>query len=224
MSANPFRLAAWLGIAFLLAACDGGSAPTSANPVAFQLAAQSGRMGGAVELTSFRVVAGPAALGSGDQFGCVDCSGAEMNPAPELVTVPLDGSPVEFRTEQVSAGHYTAAEVELQTPNANLLAGIPGWPDSATVELAGRFNGAPFTLHLALAGTFRETLNPPVDVPAGSAPAPVAITVTLPVASWFVANGAPLDPNDGAQRVQIEQNARSTLQPSEPGSVAESMQ
>jgi hypothetical protein len=222
MNAYTLRLAAWLVTASLIAACDNGSAPASASPVAFHLAAQGGGTGGAVELTSFRVVVGPAALGSGDQFGCVDCTGAESSPAPELVSVPLDGSPVQFRTEQVTAGHYTAAEVEFQRPDPALLAGAPGWPSSATVELAGGFNGVPFTLQLPLLGSFRETLSPAVDVSAGSAPAPVAITVTLPVASWFVANGAPLDPNDAAQRAQIERNAQSALQPPESGSSAES--
>jgi hypothetical protein len=221
MNACTVHLAAWLGTASLVAACNSGSAPTSASPVAFHLAAQGGGTGGAVELTSFRVVVGPAALGSGDQFGCVDCTGDESSPPPQLVSVPLDGSPVQFRTEQVTAGHYTAAEVEFQQPDPGLLAGAPGWPSSATVELAGGFNGVPFTLHLPLLGSFRETLNPAVDVSADSAPPPVAITVTLPVASWFVSNGAPLDPNDATQRAQIEQNAQSALQPPEPAGVGE---
>ena len=44
-----------------------------------------------------------------------------------------------------------------------------------------------------------------------------SVVVTLPVGSWFTANGADLDPNDPAQRAQIEQNARLSLEPGDGG-------
>jgi hypothetical protein len=146
----------------------------------------------------------------------VDCQGGENSSAPTaLITVPTDGTPVSIATEQVSAGRYSSAEIELRTPDAGVTAGAPGWPAGATIEIGGTFNGTPFTLPLTLVGEFRETLSPPVEVAAGAAPAAVNVTITLPVSSWFVANGVPLDPNDPAQRAQILSKASLSVQPAD---------
>jgi hypothetical protein len=175
-----------------------------------------------VGVTSFRLVVGPAALGSGDQFGCVDCQGEDSgSDQPQLISVPTDGTPVSIATEQVSAGVYSAAEIELRTPDAGVTAAAPGWPAGATVEIAGTFNSVAFTLPLTLLGEFRETLNPPVEVGASAAPAPVSVTITLPVRDWFVSNGVALDPSDPAQRAQIENNARLSVHPPEGGQTGE---
>jgi hypothetical protein len=165
---------------------------------------------GTVEITGVRLVIGQAALGNGDQFGCVDCEGDQQdeNPAPAVVTVPVDGSPVSVAAERVAAGHYSAVEIELLTPPSALLAATPGWTTGATIEVRGRYNGTDFTLPLEIPGEFREALSPAIDVPAGGLAGPINVTITLPVASWFSSNGTPLDPNDAAARAQIAANAR----------------
>jgi hypothetical protein len=48
-------------------------------------------------------------------------------------------------------------------------------------------------------------------VPAAGLPAPINVTITLPVASWFAGNGTPLDPADAAARAQIASNARASI-------------
>jgi hypothetical protein len=205
-------------------ACNNGtSGPGTLGTVEFRLAASNAgpppAAPGPVVITSLRLVVGPAALGNGDQFGCVDCQGGgnETGAAPQLILVPTDGSPVSVATEQVQAGRYAAAEIELQHPDASITTADPAWPLDATIEVGGTVDSVPFTLHLALEGAFRETLNPPVDVTDAGTPGTMSVTVTLPVSSWFTANGTALDPNDPAQRAQIEQNARSALAPLEGG-------
>jgi hypothetical protein len=136
-----------------------------------------------------------------------------------LVSVPVDGTPVKVATEQVAAGHYAAAEIELVPPDSRILQSAPAWPVTATVEVSGLFNGAPFTLDLGVTGVFRQVLVPAVDVTSTSDS--LAVVVALPVASWFVDNGTTLDPNDPAQRARIELNARRSMQAVEPGSMAE---
>lgn len=206
-------------------ACNNSTSPKSMGPVNFRVSAaatSASARAAAVDVTSFRLVAGPAALGSGDQFGCVDCTGEDNgSDQPQLISVPTDGTPVSIKTEQVSAGVYSAAEIELKAPDAAVTASAPGWPAGATVEIAGTFNGVAFTLPLALLGEFRETLNPPVEVAAGLAPAPVSVTITLPVRDWFVSNGVALDPNDATQRTQIENNAKLSVHPSEGSETGE---
>jgi hypothetical protein len=210
-----------------LACNNSTSGPGTLRAVEFRMAASqagaSAMAAGPVEISSVRLVVGPAALGNGDQFGCADCQGGgnetgpEAGAAPQLIRVPTDGSPVSVATEQVQAGRYGSAEVELLHPDASITAVDPTWPSDATIEVGGSVNSVPFTLHLALEGAFRETLNPPVDVTDTGTPGTISVTVTLPVASWFMANGSPLDPNDPAQQAQIEQNARSALSPIEVG-------
>ncbi len=224
-NASPALLA--LVAAGSLACNNSTSGPGTLRAVDFRVAASqaaaSAAASGPVEITSLRLVVGPAALGNGDQFGCVDCQGGgnetgpEAGGAPQLIRVPTDGSPVSVTTEQVQAGRYGAAEIELLHPDASVTAADPAWPSDATIEVVGAVNSVPFTLRLALEGAFRENLNPPVDVTDAATPGTISVTVTLPVASWFMANGTPLDPNDPAQRAQIEQNARSALAPLEGG-------
>jgi hypothetical protein len=213
-----------------LACNNSTSGPGTLRAVEFRVvathAAASAAASGPVEITSLRLVVGPAALGNGDQFGCADCqgggndSGPEAGAAPQLIRVPTDGSSVSVATEQVQAGRYGSAEIELQHPDASITTADPTWPSDATIEVGGAINSVPFTLHLALEGAFRETLNPPVDVTDTGTPGTLSVTVTLPVAAWFMANGSPLDPNDPAQRAQIEQNARSALSPIEAGELS----
>ena len=204
------------------AGCNNNAGPKGMAPVDFRVsvaakAARTGATDGA-DITSLRLVVGPAALGNGDQFGCVDCQGNDnSSDQAELISVPTDGTPVSIATEQVSAGLYSAAEIELRTPDARVTAAAPGWPAGVTVEIAGTFNGTAFTLPLTMVGEFREALNPPVEVLADAAPAAVSVTITLPVRDWFVSNGVPLDPNDPGQRAQIESNAKLSVQPVEGG-------
>lgn len=224
------RQAKWLVLgmtSLTLAACDStGTAPQSLAPVAVRLAASSapasGTSAAAVQISSFQVVVGAASLGSGDQFGCQDCQGDQQEVAstPKIINVPLGGGAVEISTEQVQPGQYAQAEISVEAPTAATLAGVSGWPGGATMQITGTFGGRPFTLPLSITGSFVEQLQPPVVV-AASTPNAVPVTITLPVASWFVANGAALDPTVPAQRALIEANARSSFGPPEAGGTPE---
>ncbi len=55
----------------------------------------------------------------------------------------------------------------------------------------------------------------------GVAPAPVSVTITLPVRDWFVSNGGSLDPNDPARQAQIVNNAKSSVHPSDNAETGE---
>ena len=61
--------------------CNNSTSPKSMGPVDFRVSTAASASAGAtapgVDITSFRLVVGPAALGSGDQFGCVDCQGGD---------------------------------------------------------------------------------------------------------------------------------------------------
>jgi hypothetical protein len=174
---------------------------------------------GPLQITSLRLVVSTASVGAGDQFGCVDCQGnAEDAPAtPKLVSVPLSGGTVLVATEQASPGTYSQAEISLARPVAATLAGTSNWPGDATLLIEGTYNGVAFAIPLTIDGSFLGTLTPPVAV-TSSTPSPIAVTVTLPVTTWFTSNGSPLDPGVPAQRAIIEANIRRSFQAIDTGS------
>ena len=219
---NPARLAALLaGSLAALAACNTtGPAPT--RPVAIRLTAAAPSVAGAaaaagpLTVSALQLVIGRAALGSGDQFGCVDCQGNTEDAllTPKLIDVPLAGGAVTVAIEQVSPGHYTQAEIGLEPPTAGST--VPAtWPTGATIRIAGTYNGTAFEVALPVQGDFRAALTPAVDLATTGGPATVDVTITLPVESWFTANGTALDPANPAQRALIDANVRAAFQPSD---------
>jgi hypothetical protein len=196
----------------LLAAC---SSTTDAARTAVSLSVRaptssvtSGTATAGAQVTSLHLLVNQASLGSGDQFGCVDCqggseSGNEAGVVGGVISVPLDGSAVNLATEQVQVGVYPQVEIELggATP--------AGWAPGQTVEIQGSNNGVPFTIRVAVNGAFRETLSPPVTV--SSATTSVPVVITLPVASWFVSAGQALDPAVPSQLAQIEANIKASF-------------
>ena len=209
-------------LAGALAACSStATAPSARHGVSLQLAsiAASPSVGtvAGLQLTTVRLSIGQTSLGSGEQFGCQDCQNegdetSQSDSKPTIITVPATGGSVLLATEQVQAGTYSAAEIELVTPSSALL----GQAANNTVEVNGSYQGKAFTIALPVLGTFRQTLSPPVTV-SGTQTAPLAATLTLPVASWFTANGVALDPANASQLAQIETNIRSYFSAPEAG-------
>lgn len=215
---NPVvRLTAPLALPLIagLVGCNATTAPRMGQQVAFRLAAAAPLTSatGPLSITSVRLVVGGAALGNGDQFGCVDCqnAGPEARAVPEVVSLPLDGRPVQLRTEEVQPGSYSMIEVEVVTPTKDLLVTPTGASGMATIAIAGTFDGRPFELGLPIEGTLREHLPTALQIGSGGAPSIVEVTLSLPVTSWFEGAGAILDPTAVPQRNLIEANARKSF-------------
>lgn len=175
-----------------------------------------------LEVTSLQLVVGAASLGSGQEFGCVDCQG-NYDDAPSLgprvVDVPVDGGAVQVAAEGVGPArrHITEAEISLEAPTG----ASPDWPGDATIRIAGSFAGTPFTLALNVTGDFRASVDPPLDISDSDGLTELAVTIALPVASWFTSNGVALDPTNADQRASIEANIRQSFTTSEPETAAE---
>lgn len=206
----------------LAAACKSAAGPESTKAVDIRLAVAQGggfsarsltASGGAgLEISSIRIVVGEVSLGSGDEFGCVDCQGDdESGPGPRLVSVPVDGGSVLVQTEQVRPGLYPEAEISVDSPTTEVLAGSPGWSAGATIEIAGQLNGAPFEISSQATGSIRTTLSPPVQVTDAAVPEEISVTIRLPLMDWFAPAGTILDPNDSAQQALILENIRAFL-------------
>lgn len=219
------RLAA-LGAVVAVAACDQSTSPRGFVPVRFQLATRATTAGaapgvvmatGLVDVSSVQLVVGRASLGDGTEFGCRDCQGNFMDDqtGPTLVSLPAGAARVDVVTEQVSPGRYGQAELSLMSPSSATLAGMPGAPAGTTMRVAGRYKGVPFQLDFAIQGAFRGALIPPLDIVSGAALSTIAVTIRLPVDSWFVSNGVALDPSKAGDRALIEANVRGAFSATE---------
>lgn len=204
-----------LGIAALytLAACSAApSAPATRYPVSLSVAsvAASGGVAPPVGLSfsSVRLSIGQTSLGSGDQFGCQNCQdqnsdAAQSPPAAAVVSIPAAGGPVLLATERVLPGTYPQAEIDLVPPAGAMLGGSA----TNTIEITGSYRGAPFDVAFPVIGTFVQSLSPPTIVGTSTSQS-LSATITLPLASWFSANGTALDPGNPIQRARIEANIR----------------
>lgn len=215
------RAGATLVALVLLAAC-GVTEPRRTSPVTLHLRSNAVTSTAAtaptpLQLSAVRLIVTSAALGSGNEFGCTDCQGnvEEVVSTPKLVSIPINGGSVLLATEQAAPGLYSQSEIAVEQAGATSLAGTSNWPSGATIMIEGTYNGAAFALPLNIVGSFRESLTPPLEVPATGAPAATAITITLPVASWFQSTGRSLNPADATDRATIEANARRGFAPLE---------
>ncbi len=214
---HPRLLSAAVALPFILAcssATDISRRPVSLSLRASTTPAASVAASATLQVSSLRLLVNQTSLGGGDQFGCQDCQGGAEGNEPgvvgAVVSVPLDGSAVNLATEQVQPGSYSQVEIELGGATA------PGWASGQTVEIQGTNNGTPFTIRVAVNGSFRETLSPPVVV-TSAATSSIPVVITLPVASWFAAGGQALDPAVPAQLAQIEANIKAAFSGPESG-------
>ncbi|MBI3568839.1 MAG: hypothetical protein HY084_11640 [Gemmatimonadetes bacterium] len=220
---NNIRAVAALGAVIVAAgACDRSTAPHGLTPVRFRIAASTAIPGasagllsanGPLEIATVQLVLGRAALGAGSEFGCHDCEGnfTDETMAPTLVTLTAAEARVDVLTEPVSPGRYGAAELSLTPLPAGTTAGLRDAPAGTTMRVEGRFNGVPFRLDLAIDGTFRGALVPPLDVSSGGASVTAAVTMRLPVDRWFASSSGVLDPTKAADRALIASNIRSSF-------------
>jgi hypothetical protein len=99
----------------------------------------------------------------------------EVRVGPTIVDLPVDGSMVTIPGNTIPAG--TFREIELRV---------------SLIRLQGTFNGQAFDVTVPVGAKAEIELDPPVVVAAG---AELAITVNLPVNTWFVkADGSLIDP------------------------------
>ena len=100
----------------------------------------------------------------------------EVRVGPTIVDLPVDGSVVTIPGNTVPPG--TFREIDLRI---------------SLIRLQGTFNSKAFDVTVPIGAKAEIALDPPVTVAADSA---VAITVNLPVNTWFVkADSSLIDPN-----------------------------
>ena len=206
------------------AACSDASGPGSSAPVTLsfatapvagaQLARSAGARlsldvdgSGALVITRARIVLREIELESPD-FVCGisddssrsrhdDDDDCEIELAPRIVDLPLDGGAVPMMDVTVPEGIYDEIEFELHKPEDDtpadlaFIAANPGFR-RISVRVEGTWNGVPFVYETDQNAELELEFRSPLHV----GPDGVNITVNVDVASWFrSSSGAVLQPS-----------------------------
>lgn len=142
---------------------------------------------------------------------------AELELAPSLVDLPVNGTMTSALSVTVPPGSYSAVEGKIRALRADGDQGtgsrafLAAHPELAGVSVivTGTFNGKSFTYTGAPRAEFEATFTPPLVVDA----APVNLTVSADVTTWFkTQSGTLIDPSTanagGASAGAVADNIR----------------
>ena len=141
----------------------------------------------------------------------------ELQLAPSLVELPVNGAPTTALSVNVPAGSYSAVEAKIRAlrPDGDQGNGskafLAAHPELAGVSVivTGTYNGKAFTYTGAPKAEFEASFSPPLVVDA----APVNLTVGADVTTWFkTQSGLLIDPSSanagGANASLVSDNIR----------------
>jgi hypothetical protein len=124
----------------------------------------------------------------------------ELQVAPSIVEVPVNGTVVSPFTVNIPAGSYSALEAKIRPVRDDTEHGrgssafLTAHPElnGVSIVVEGTFNGTAFTYKGAPRAEFEREFNPPLVVDA----TPLNVTVNFDLASWFhTSTGAVIDPS-----------------------------
>jgi hypothetical protein len=126
-----------------------------------------------------------------------DSSCAELELAPSIVDLPVDGSATNTLKLDAPAGTYSAFEAKIRPVEAKrsgTAAFLAAHPEmtGASVRVEGTFNGKAFTFTGAPKAELESVFNPPIVADATGA----SIAVKVDLTNWFRnSSGALVDPS-----------------------------
>ena len=156
-----------------------------------------------------------------DDHGDDDRNCAELELAPSLVSLPVNGSVATALNVTIPAGTYSSLEAKIRPVETNrghfgagTTAFLAAHPELAgvSVRVEGTYNGKAFTYLAAPRAELEIDFNPDLVVADSAA----NITVNIDVAKWFRTNsGAVIDPStalDGRANANlVAQNIRASI-------------
>lgn len=126
-----------------------------------------------------------------------DC--AELELAPSVIDLPVNGTVVDALTVSVPAGTYSSLEAKVRPVRSNSGHGhgsaafLAAHPDleGVSVLVQGTFNGEPFTFTSDVSTGAEQAFDPPLEVGT----TPLNLTVHVDLATWFASSsGGLIDP------------------------------
>ena len=149
------------------------------------------------------------------EHGC-----AELQVAPTIVDLPVNGTVVTALSMPVPAGTYSGLEAKIHPIGSQwsrgqastaFLAAHPEF-DGVNVLVEGTYNGTPFTYKGVAIGELEHRFDPPLEVGT----TPLNLTVNVDLASWFrTSTGTTIDPSTanlgGPNALQVAINISRSL-------------
>lgn len=155
---------------------------------------------------------------SGDDDGADDNDCAELELAPSVIDLPVNGTVVNALSVTIPEGSYTSLEAKLRPIRTGSDGGrastafLAAHPDlnGVSVLVTGTFNGKEFTYRGAPSAGIERSFSPPLTITSGT---PMNVTVNADLATWFRnSSGALIDPNTanagGANARLVEDNIK----------------
>jgi hypothetical protein len=153
--------------------------------------------------------------GEHEEHGC-----AELQVAPTIVDLPVNGTVVTALSMPVPTGTYSGLEAKIHPIGSQwsrgkastaFLAAHPEF-DGVNVLVEGTYNGTPFTYKGVAIGELEHRFDPPLEVGTD----PLNLTVNVDMASWFRASdGTTIDPSTanlgGPNALQVAINISRSL-------------
>lgn len=194
----------------------GGTAPTASVMTASSPSATSAPS--TIVITKAQVVFSHVELKQTESSTCAegtqehdDCEEVEL--APMLVDLPVNGGVSQNLTVTVPAGTYRALEAKIDAVQsgepgaAEFLAAHPDWANRS-VHVEGTYNGTPFVYDVPVEAELEMPFVPPVTVAEGAN----NLTIDIGLSGWFKdASGNPLDPSNSANWSAIAASIRSSF-------------
>lgn len=145
---------------------------------------------------------------TGDDNSSSSDSCAELELAPTMIELPVNGNVVSALSVPVPPGSYSAFEAKITLADTGRRGGaalIAAHPElrAASVRVEGTFNGKPFTYTGATRAQIESRFDPPL-VADGSG---INVTVRVNLTTWFrTSSGALVDPvtaNPGGPNAEL---------------------
>lgn len=142
---------------------------------------------------------------SGDDDGKVEDGCAEVEVAPTILDIPVNGTLKTSLSASVPPGTYRALEIRIRpisSGNRNSQAFVVAHPEfkDASVRIEGTFNGKAFVFTSPIDTRIETAFSTPVSVDSTNP----NVTVAIDLSNWFSdGSGGTLDPSnsDNAERI-----------------------
>ncbi|HEY0671228.1 MAG TPA: hypothetical protein VGD27_03120 [Longimicrobiales bacterium] len=138
----------------------------------------------------------------------------EFNAGPLFLTLPVNGGMLTIGTQAVPFDSIHQVELEIERPDeddnatAALRAAHPTFPRTASVHIAGTYNGQAFDVYLSPEAELELEFQPPLPVSAVS-----NVTIQINVTNWFRnVDGNFIDPRSLASSSAARERVNANVQ------------